>query len=333
MKQRITSEGFDMPTKQEIYNDVLAHARGDYNADYASHTVTSADGGGASSGSSFGSDSHVPTPKDIKVKPYSNDDFIANFIADLVFNMYSELNAARASFNLKEATGSALENLARLKSLYRLKPQKSQVKVELVHDDRATADYHYEAGAITLTDGENDFENIEPILITANMAGTVSATFSSLAEGSKQNVLAQTLSLKESPQNITSASNPRPALYGRDLESDEELRARISNTYPQVLSVTRLQNQLSEIEGLAYAKVFFNYNDPKETNGVPQGQTAIVLEDGLQDRNTIRESLKREIWEVIKDNSLTDTVWYNPTETNGSEINSSGPRHQVGVFL
>ncbi len=302
MKNRFTEKGFELPTKEELLEEIIELAR----------------------------------DNKIDIIPYSNDHIIANFIADWTYNIYLQMNKVRASFNVNEARDNSLNNLALLKSIDRLKAKPSKVTMELTFKDKNAAYDFTTNNPVRVSDGENFFISDEDFVITDN-SGVKKVSFRSEKPGANKNVFANTLTeIDKDPSGaIASVTNPLSALFGRDAESDEELRERVKKTYPSVLSVTRLEQELNKIANIKYAKVFFNYSDEsineESTTGVPFNQTAVIIDDNVEEKSSIEEGVKKEIWEAILHNTSPNIKWYKPD--NAIEIGGKFNGNPISFYV
>ncbi len=275
LRPRVSNAGFAMPTREEVLTELteLAQSQG------------------------------------INIVPGSNDHLIANFLSSIFYGLYEEIASIKAGTSVKEATGQELDNLAVFKSINRIQRASSLVDVTLTFK-KELAQKTYAAGALKLSTKDGKFfTNIEAFTIEkpTDKEVTKIVGFKSVETGREQNVLPGAISVIDGDDDLKQVENRFNAYGGADAESDQELRARILNTYPSALSLVRLEQELTKI-GLRNVRIIHNASSA-ELDGLPPGKTAIVIDDGSS-TSEFDDDIAKRMWEVIRANSSISEDWY-----------------------
>ncbi len=212
MKPRITSEGFFRPTADELYQHVIAKAN-----------------------------SH-----DLAIKPYSNDDLIARFLADMFLGLYEQMDQVRVSNNIKEASGGALDALATLKSMRRKAPTPSEVSVTL------TFSADTDAGADNTSPAYAGADNTSPAYAGADNTSPAyaGADNTSPAYAGADNTSPAYAGADDTSPAYAGADDTSPAYAGYTFAADELVVSdgnhEFTNPYPFTLKADPLKSDSSQ---------------------------------------------------------------------------------------
>ena len=148
-----------------------------------------------------------------------------------VYALYVQADwVARQAFP-QTAEGEYLDYHAQLRSLERKPALPAQGTVRFTAGEAAQSDRSIPQGTVCMTAGLVRFATTQAAVLPAGEL-TVDVPVQALEPGTAGNVSAQTVvSMAVAPMGIASCTNPQAFAGGADGEGDEELRARILDTF------------------------------------------------------------------------------------------------------
>ena len=152
-------------------------------------------------------------------------------LAAQVYALYVQADwVARQAFP-QTAEGEYLDYHAQLRSLERKPALPAQGTVRFTAGEAAQSDRSIPEGTVCMTAGLVRFATTQAAVLPAGEL-TVDVPVQALEPGTAGNVSAQTVvSMAVAPMGIASCTNPQAFAGGADGEGDEELRARILDTF------------------------------------------------------------------------------------------------------
>ena len=152
-------------------------------------------------------------------------------LAAQVYALYVQADwVARQAFP-QTAEGEYLDYHAQLRSLERKPALPAQGTVRFTAGEAAQSDRSIPQGTVCMTAGLVRFATTQAAVLPAGEL-TVDVPVQALEPGTAGNVSAQTVvSMAVAPMGIASCTNPQAFAGGADGEGDEELRARILDTF------------------------------------------------------------------------------------------------------
>ena len=152
-------------------------------------------------------------------------------LAAQVYALYVQADwVARQAFP-QTAEGEYLDYHAQLRSLERKPALPAQGTVRFTAGEAAQSDRTIPEGTVCMTAGLVRFATTQAAVLPAGEL-TVDVPVQALEPGTAGNVSAQTVvSMAVAPMGIASCTNPQAFAGGADGEGDEELRARILDTF------------------------------------------------------------------------------------------------------
>ena len=152
-------------------------------------------------------------------------------LAAQVYALYVQADwVARQAFP-QTAEGEYLDYHAQLRSLERKPALPAQGTVRFTAGEAAQSDRAIPEGTVCMTAGLVRFATTQAAVLPAGEL-TVDVPVQALEPGTAGNVSAQTVvSMAVAPMGIASCTNPQAFAGGADGEGDEELRARILDTF------------------------------------------------------------------------------------------------------
>ena len=152
-------------------------------------------------------------------------------LAAQVYALYVQADWLTRQAFPQTAEGEYLDYHAQLRSLERKPALPAQGTVRFTAGEAAQSDRAIPEGTVCMTAGLVRFATTQAAVLPAG-ALTVDVPVQALEPGTAGNVSAQTVvSMAVAPMGIASCTNPQAFAGGADGEGDEELRARILDTF------------------------------------------------------------------------------------------------------
>ena len=152
-------------------------------------------------------------------------------LAAQVYALYVQADWVTRQAFPQTAEGEYLDYHAQLRSLERKPALPAQGTVRFTAGEAAQSDRSIPEGTVCMTAGLVRFATTQAAVLPAG-ALTVDVPVQALEPGTAGNVSAQTVvSMAVAPMGIASCTNPQAFAGGADGEGDEELRARILDTF------------------------------------------------------------------------------------------------------
>ena len=152
-------------------------------------------------------------------------------LAAQVYALYVQADWVTRQAFPQTAEGEYLDYHAQLRSLERKPALPAQGTVRFTAGEAAQSDRSIPQGTVCMTAGLVRFETTQAAVLPAGEL-TVDVPVQALEPGTAGNVSAQTVvSMAVAPMGIASCTNPQAFAGGADGEGDEELRARILDTF------------------------------------------------------------------------------------------------------
>ena len=152
-------------------------------------------------------------------------------LAAQVYALYVQADWVTRQAFPQTAEGEYLDYHAQLRSLERKPALPAQGTVRFTAGEAAQSDRSIPQGTVCMTAGLVRFATTQAAVLPAG-ALTVDVPVQALEPGTAGNVSAQTVvSMAVAPMGIASCTNPQAFAGGADGEGDEELRARILDTF------------------------------------------------------------------------------------------------------
>ena len=234
---------------------------------------------------------HIPTYQEILEdniqtarRIYGQDLYLGNdsqdyqLLSALSVKLYDTLQAVVLAYNNRSpltAIGSGLDALVKINGLKRLAATPSTAQVTLT----GVAETVIQGGLVA---DRNQVQWALPQTVTLNGEGKATVEATATVTGPVQ-AAAGTITTIVTPQNgWWSVTNPEPAIPGRDVETDEELRARqaISTANPSQAPIEGIRGGVASVPGVLQSKVYENDTDQVDENGLPPHSITAVVEGG-----------------------------------------------------
>ena len=152
-------------------------------------------------------------------------------LAAQVYALYVQADWVTRQAFPQTAEGEYLDYHAQLRSLERKPALPAQGTVRFTAGEAAQSDRPISEGTVCMTAGLVRFATTQAAVLPAGEL-TVDVPVQALEPGTAGNVSAQTVvSMAVAPMGIASCTNPQAFAGGADGEGDEELRARILDTF------------------------------------------------------------------------------------------------------
>ena len=152
-------------------------------------------------------------------------------LAAQVYALYVQADWVTRQAFPQTAEGEYLDYHAQLRSLERKPALPAQGTVRFTAGEAAQSDRAIPEGTVCMTAGLVRFATTQAAVLPAGEL-TVDVPVQALEPGTAGNVSAQTVvSMAVAPMGIASCTNPKAFAGGADGEGDEELRARILDTF------------------------------------------------------------------------------------------------------
>ena len=152
-------------------------------------------------------------------------------LAAQVYALYVQADWVTRQAFPQTAEGEYLDYHAQLRSLERKPALPAQGTVRFTAGEAAQSDRSIPEGTVCMTAGLVRFATTQAAVLPAGEL-TVDVPVQALEPGTAGNVSAQTVvSMAVAPMGIASCTNPQAFAGGADGEGDEELRARILDTF------------------------------------------------------------------------------------------------------
>ena len=152
-------------------------------------------------------------------------------LAAQVYALYVQADWVTRQAFPQTAEGEYLDYHAQLRSLERKPALPAQGTVRFTAGEAAQSDRSIPQGTVCMTAGLVRFATTQAAVLPAGEL-TVDVPVQALEPGTAGNVSAQTVvSMAVAPMGIASCTNPKAFAGGADGEGDEELRARILDTF------------------------------------------------------------------------------------------------------
>jgi len=203
------------------------------------------------------------------------------FISVFALKVYDCMLATQLAYNSRSpqtSIGSALDAIVKLNGLSRLVATYSICTVTLT----GTAGTVINNGIVTDINGKKwDL----PVLVTIGGGGTIDVV-ATCQEIGTVTALAGNLSIISTPTyGWTSVTNAAAASPGEPIETDTQLKARQSESVslPSQSLVAGTASALAIIDGVTRHKVYENYTDATDADGIPRHCIAAVVEGGTDE--------------------------------------------------
>ncbi len=220
-------------------------------------------------------------------------------VAGELFSLYAQLNWLKNQMFPNTAQGEFLELHAAQRGLERKSGTKARGEVDLYLQSRMNYDITVPEGTVVSTAGSDPvrFETDEEITIrSGQLSGHVGIT--ALDDGERGNVSEQTISVIVTPvAGVTRVQNDYRTEFGSDTESDEQLRARILDSFVRISNGTNKAYYINEalsVEGVSAASVIAGNRGPGTVDVYITTNTGTVS-PGLINRVGARLRQAREV--------------------------------------
>jgi len=148
-----------------------------------------------------------------------------------IYSLYVQADWVNRQCFPQTAQGEYLDHHAQLRALERKKATKAQGTVRFFGDGASTADRAVPSGTVCMTPGLVRFETACDAVLEAGTSH-VDVPVRAVEPGSAGNVIAGSVcSLSAAPIGVTGCTNPQAMTGGADAEDDEQLRARILDSF------------------------------------------------------------------------------------------------------
>lgn len=236
---------------------------------------------------------HIPTYADIledlvqQAKLiYGQDIYLDNdsqdyqFISAFAAKAYDVMQGIVLAYNSRSpafAVGSALAGLVRLNGIKPLSATASTATVTLT----GTAGAQIIGGIVA------DANNIQwalPGTVTIGNEGTVDVLATCKQLGAVAAPAGTITQIVTPARGWTSVTNDAAATLGKEAETDAQLRARqkISVANPGQAIVTSIEGAIAAIDGVKRRRVYENYTDSEDENGLPPHSITAVVDGGKE---------------------------------------------------
>lgn len=223
-------------------------------------------------------------------------------LAAQVYGLYEEAAWTRRQCFPQTATGEELEKHAWLRGLSRNPAQKAAGVLRFSVSQAAESDLTIPEGTVCVTAGLVRFETTEEAVLTAGSL-SVEVPAQAVEAGSGGNTAAGTIrTMAVAPTGVAACTNPGAFTGGRGEETDEELRARVLDSYrhlPNGTNAAYYAREAQAVEGVTAAAVL-----PKNrglgtvdvyiagADGLPGSALLTAVEARLAGRKEIAVDLK-----------------------------------------
>ena len=177
-------------------------------------------------------------------------------LAGELFSAYAELNWLKAQMFPTTADGEYLEMHAAQRGLQRRAGLKARGEVDFYLSARMNTDFTIPAGTVVATGGRSPvrFSTDEDVVIpSGRLVGTAEIT--ALEEGSSGNVMEQEITvIVTSVPGLGRVQNDDCITGGADSETDEQLRARVTDSFVHIPNGTNKAYYIAQamsVEGVA----------------------------------------------------------------------------------
>ena len=218
-------------------------------------------------------------------------------LAAQVYGLYQEAEWTRRQCFPQTATGEELDKHAFLRGLTRNEAVRATGTLRFSVGTAAQTDLPIPQGTVCMTAGLVTFETTrEAVLPAGNLSVDVPAQ--AVRPGSGGNTPAGTIrTMAVAPTGVAACTNPAAFTGGREIEEDENLRARILASYqrlPNGTNAAYYEQEATALEGVAAANVL-----PKN-RGLGTVDIYIAADGGLPSQELLEEvqdalESKREI--------------------------------------
>lgn len=271
--------------------------------------------------------------EDILLDSSTPDGQLINILAQKGYDIRGLLLQLYNSFNPDNTQGALLDQRCAINNIFRKQGLFTTVTIDITTDRSVTlagVDDNYnspEATGYTIQDDEgNQFVLVNT---TTFGTGTTSALFRSAVLGDvvvTPNTITTPVTIV---QGVISVNNPAAANeigYTEETDADLKLRRRQSVAIGSFGYLNGLQAALLQLDGVSDAKVYENYTDETDANGIPGHCIWVVIDGGRVSEiaNTIYAkkspgcNMKGDITYTIVTPALTQFVaqWDNATIQN-----------------
>lgn len=241
---------------------------------------------------------------------------LGQWIKLIAYQRAEENELAEAVYNsafVDTATGIGLDRAVKYKGITRFEALAAKGQITMQVDPGVTV----EAGLIVATDDDKQFITTETAT-DADLDGVVTAEIEAIVTGMAGNVPANTITDIATPSaGVLEVNNEKPTDYGRDKETDAELRNRYYATTGEGSTTEGIKSALlNNVPALRGACVIENNLDDYDADGrPPHSFEAIVLGGNPMDIGQvilnkkpagIRAIGSQEV--VVKDSSNRDQI-------------------------
>ena len=155
-------------------------------------------------------------------------------VAAQVYGLYVQADWVGRQCFPQTAQGEFLDRHAQLRGVERRAAAAAQGVLRFERDSAAETDLLIGAGTVCLTAAQVRFETVEDAVLPAG-AAAVEVRAQALEAGAAGNVAAGAVrAMAVAPVGVNRCGNPEPFTGGLDREGDEELRARVLETYQRM---------------------------------------------------------------------------------------------------
>ena len=207
-------------------------------------------------------------------------------LAAQVYGLYQEAEWTRRQCFPQTATGEELDKHAFLRGLTRNEAVRATGTLRFSVGTAAQTDLPIPQGTVCMTAGLVTFETTrEAVLPAGNLSVDVPAQ--AVRPGSGGNTPAGTIrTMAVAPTGVAACTNPAAFTGGREIEEDENLRARILASYqrlPNGTNAAYYEQEATALEGVAAANVL-----PKN-RGLGTVDIYIAADGGLPSQELLEE--------------------------------------------
>ena len=223
-------------------------------------------------------------------------------LAAQVSGLYREAEWTRCQCFPQTAVGENLDNHAFLRGLARREAQPSAGVLRFLVTDTAREDLTIPLGTVAMTAGGVSFETTREGVIRAG-TGFADVPAQAVLPGRAGNVPAGVVrTMAVAPVGVASCTNPAPFTGGCQREEDEDLRARVLESYrslPNGTNAAYYRQEAQSVEGVSAVAVLPKHRGLGTVDlyitsrqGLPSGELLAAVQDHLETRREIGVDLK-----------------------------------------
>lgn len=227
---------------------------------------------------------------DINLEQNSPDGQMINIFAQAAIDLREVLRQVYNSFNPDRAVGRLLDERVAINNIQRAGGTFTIVAISIVVDRTVTLpglDTQFNdvngTGYTVQDDAGNQFILVDTSVLTA---GTHSLNFRAQAIGQVETIINTIVNPVTVVLGVVSVNNPNAALQvGQNEETDAQLRTRRQNSVAIASSgyLNGLLGAVLQLPGVTDAKLYENYTNVTDSNGIPPHATWLIVEGGANE--------------------------------------------------